>query len=86
MLTVAKLAVIIKYDWNFRQFEAEASTAEKDLVDVDWDELVEILTDLKLLHRQLVSPEYARKIHAELVAACADEATAQTFIGYASTL
>ena len=86
MLTVAKLTVIIKYHWDFRHFEAEASAAEKDLMDVDWDDLGEILNDLKLLHRQLVSPEYARKIHAELLDACADEVTSQTFIGYASTL
>ncbi|MDQ2770639.1 MAG: hypothetical protein M3Y54_09075 [Bacteroidota bacterium] len=86
MLTVAKLAVIIKYDWNFRHFEAVASTAEKDLMDVDWDDLGEILADLRLLNQQLLSTGYARKIHAELLAACADEATAQTFIGYASTL
>jgi hypothetical protein len=87
MLTVEKLAVLIKYDWNFRQFEIQGTAAEKTLMeDVDWDDLSEILGDLKLYHKKLVSQEYASKIHSELLAVCADKATAQTLLGYASTL
>ncbi|GAB3576295.1 hypothetical protein [Hymenobacter daeguensis] len=86
MLTVAKLAVLIKYDWNFPLFEAEAMPAEKALMDLDWYETAELLNDLRLYHKNLVSKEYAATIHANLLAACADEATAQTLLGYASTL
>ena len=85
-LTVIKLAIIIKYQWNYRLFESKASLAEKNLMDVDWDDLGEILNDLKLHHRNLVSKEYAQKIHADLLEVCADEETAQTLLGYASTL
>ena len=87
MLTVAKLAVLIKYHWDFRQFEQQGTTQEKELTaDLDWDDLSELLQDLKRYHQNLVSKEYARKIYADLLAACADEATAQTFLGYANTL
>jgi len=87
MLTIPKLAVLIKYQWNLRQFKKGGSTQEKELLaDIDWDAVSEILQDLKRYHKNLVSKEYARKIHAELLAVCADEETAQTLIGYASTL
>ncbi|MBF9238177.1 hypothetical protein I2I05_12300 [Hymenobacter sp. BT683] len=87
MLTVEKLAILIKYHWNFRQFEKQATVPEKALMaDIDWDDLSEILQDLKRYHHHLVSTGYAQQIHANLLAVCADEDTAQTFIGYASTL
>ena len=87
MLTVAKLAVLIKYQWNLRQFHKQGTPEEKELVaDLDWDDLSEILNDLKLYHKNLVSAEYAKKIHPELLAVCADEETAQTLLGYASIL
>ena len=87
MLTIAKLAVLIKYHWNLRQFHKQGTPEEKELVaDLDWDALSEILADLKLYHKNLVSVEYAKKIHADLLAVCADEQTAQTLLGYASTL
>ncbi|WP_201983015.1 hypothetical protein [Hymenobacter rubidus] len=86
MLTVAKLAILIKYQWNFQRFIEEAAASEKALMDVDWDEAGELLQDLRRYHHHLVSKEYAAKIHAILLAACADEATAQTLLGYASTL
>jgi hypothetical protein len=87
LLTVEKLAVLIKYQWDLRRFYKQAPAAERDLVDgLDWNSLAELLQDLKRYHQKLVSAEYAAKIHAELLAACADEETAQTFIGYASTL
>ena len=85
-LTVAKLAIIIKYQWNYRLFQSKASLAEKELMNVDWDDLGEILSDLKLYHRNLVSKEYAQKIYADLLEVCADEITAQTLLGYAGTL
>jgi hypothetical protein len=86
-LTVTKLAVLIKYQWELRQFHKQATPEEKALVEgIDWHDLAELLQDLKRYHQQLVSPEYAAKIHAELLSVCADEETAQTFIGYASTL
>lgn len=85
-LTTAKLAVLIKYHWDYSRFKAQASVAEKQLMDIDWDDLGEILQDLKLYHRNLVSAEYARKIHADLLEVCADEETAQILLGYASTL
>ena len=87
MLTVAKLAVLIKYQWNLRQFHKQGTPEEKELVaDLNWDDLSEILADLQLYHKNLVSAEYAKKIHADLLAVCADEQTAQILLGYASTL
>ncbi len=87
MLTLATLALLIKYHWDFRQFEALGTASEKALAaGLDWDQLAELLQDLKRYHRRLVSKEYAAKIHSDLLAACADEATAQTLLGYASTL
>ena len=87
MLTVAKLAVLIKYQWNARSFKKQASAQEKELLaDIDWDDLGEVLQDLKLYQRKLVSAEYAHKILTDLRQICADEETAQTLLGYASTL
>ncbi len=87
MLTVAKLAVLIKYQWNAHQFKKQASAQEKELLaGLDWDETGEILQDLKRYHRKLISAEYAQKILTDLRQVCADDETAQTFIGYASTL
>jgi hypothetical protein len=87
LLTVAKLGVLIQYQWDLRHFYKRSSAEEKALMDgLDWNATAELLEDLKRYHHRLVSPEYAAKIHADLVAACADEETAQTFIGYASTL
>lgn len=87
MLTVAKLAVLIKYHWDLRRFYKQGTPQEKALVvDVDWHATAELLQDLKLYHKNLVSKEYARQIHANLLKICADEETTQTFIGYASTL
>lgn len=87
MLTTAQLAVFINYQWDLRFFESQASTAEKELMsNVDWDEVNELLQDLRLYHQHLVSKEYARKILANLRQVCADEETAQILLGYASTL
>jgi hypothetical protein len=87
LLTVARLAVLIKYQWDLRRFYKQATAAEKELIQgLDWNHMAELLQDLKRYHQKLVSADYAAKIHAELLAACADEETAQTFIGYASTL
>ena len=86
-LTVAKLAILIKYGWQEVGFLALASAEEKVLMaGIDWPAMDELLQDLKRYHHRLVSPAYAQKIHLELLAHCADEATAQTLIGYASTL
>ncbi|UOQ99279.1 hypothetical protein MUN81_07210 [Hymenobacter sp. 5317J-9] len=86
LLTVEKLAVLIKYQWDLRRFYKQAQAAEKELMDVDWNELSDVLQDLKLYHRNLVSKEYAKKILATLHEVCADKETAQTLLGYASTL
>ncbi|MFD2721680.1 hypothetical protein ACFST9_23390 [Hymenobacter monticola] len=86
LLTVEKLAILIKYHWDLRGFYKQATAAEKELMDVDWDDLGDVLQDLKLYHRNLVSKEYAKKIFANLHEVCADEETAQTLLGYASTL
>lgn len=87
MLTVAKLTVLIKYHWDLRRFHKQSTASEKDfMADIDWHATAELLQDLKRYHKNLVSKEYAAKIHANLLAACADEATAQTLLGYASTL
>jgi hypothetical protein len=87
LLTVARLAVLIKYQWDLRRFYKQATAGEKELIQgLDWNHMAELLQDLKRYHQKLVSADYAAKIHAELLAACADEETAQTFIGYASTL
>ena len=85
-LTVIKLAIIIKYQWNYRLFESKASLAEKDLMDVDWDDLSETVQDPKLYFGDLVSAEYGTKILAELYQVCADKETTQTSIGYAITI
>lgn len=87
MLTVAKLAVLIKYQWDLRRFHKHSAAQERELMaDVDWHATAELLQDLKLYHKNLVSKDYARQIHANLLSICADEETTQTFIGYASTL
>ena len=87
MLTVAKLAVLIKYRWDYRRFNKQGLAEEKELLaDLDWHALAELLQDLKLYHKHLVSDEYAIKTHAALRTACADDETAQTLLGYASTL
>ena len=87
MLTVAKLAVLITYHWDNHLFKKQASTPEKELLaDIDWDDIGEVLQDLKLYQRQLVSPGYAKKILIDLRQLRADDETAQTLLGYASTL
>lgn len=87
MLTVAKLAVLIKYHWDLRRFYKQGTAQEQALMtDVDWHTTAELLQDLKLYHKNLVSKEYARKILTTLRQICADDETVQTFIGYASTL
>ena len=87
MLTTAQLAILIKYQWDFRLFKKRASADEQALLlHLNWHDLAELLADLKRYHQNLVSVEYAKKIHADLLAVCADEQTAQTLLGYASTL
>ena len=87
MLTIEKLAVLLKFQWDAERFGPEGSAAEKALLaDIDWDKYASLLQDLMLVAKNLVAPDYARRVHRRLLAACADEATAQTFIGYASTL
>ena len=87
MLTVAKLAVLIKYHWDNHLFKKQASAPEKELMtDIDWDNISEVLQDLKLYHHQLVAAGYAKKILIDLRQICADDETAQTLLGYASTL
>ena len=87
MLTVAKLAILIKYRWDYRRFNKQGLAEEKELLtDLDWHALAELLQDLTLYHKNLVSDEYAVKIHATLRTTCADDETAQTLLGYASTL
>ena len=87
MLTTAQLAILIKYQWDFRLFTKQASAAEQTLLqNLDWHHLSELLADLKRYHKNLVSIEYAKKIHTDLLAVCADEQTAQILLGYASTL
>ena len=87
MLTTTQLAILIKYQWNFRLFKKRASADEKALLQhLNWHDLAELLADLKRYHQNLVSAEYAKKIHADLLAVCADDQTAQILLGYASTL
>lgn len=87
MLTLAKLQLLIKYHWRTDWFAREASASEQVLMaGLDWTQLAELLTDLQLYHQHLLSKDYARQLHRRLLATCADEATAQTFIGYAGTL
>ena len=86
MLTVAKLAVLIKYRWDNHLFKKQASASERELLaDIDWDNISETLQDLRRYHHRLVAAEYATKILHDLRQVCADEETAQTFLGYAST-
>jgi hypothetical protein len=87
MLTVEKLMILLNCNWDADLFAREGSAADKALLaDLDWGKYGALLEDLVLVSKNLVSKEYAQKIHQQLLAACADEATAQTFIGYASTL
>ena len=87
MLTVEKLAVLLKFGWDENRFAQAGSAAEKALLaDINWGKYASLSQDLMLVVKKLVSPEYARGVHRQLLTACADEATAQTFIGYASTL
>ena len=87
MLTVAKLAVLIKYRWDNHRFKKQASAQEKELLaGIDWNDISEVLQNLKLYQRQLVSADYAKKILLDLRQVCADDETAQTLLGYASTL
>ena len=87
MLTTEKLLILLRFNWDAGQFEEHGSAAEKLLLTgIDWDKYASLLQDLLLVSKKLVSPEYARTVYRQLLAACADEATAQTFIGYASTL
>ena len=87
MLTVDKLSILIKFNWDDDQFIRGGSTREKKLLaDVDWGQCNSLLQDLILVTRHLVATEYAKKTHAKLLSACADEETAQILLGYASTL
>jgi len=87
MLTEEKLLTLIKFHWNAGLLRQQGSAAEQALLaDVEVEAAAELLQDLQRYHRGLVSRQYARQIHQTLLAACADEATAQLFIGYASTL
>jgi hypothetical protein len=87
MLTVEKLMVLLRFRWDEKLFVCGASAPEKAvLAGFDWAKYASLLHDLTLVSKKLVSPDYARTVHRQLLAACADEATAQTFIGYASTL
>ena len=87
MLNVEKLLVLLRFNWDNARFREQGTAPEKALLaGLDWDEYAGLLQDLMLVSKNLVSPEYARTVHRQLLASCADEATAQTFIGYASTL
>ena len=87
MFTVEKLMALLKFNWDQDLFERGGSAQEKALLTgIDWPEYAGLLQDLMLVSKNLVSTEYARTVHRQLLAACADEETAQSFIGYASTL
>lgn len=87
MLTVEKLLLLLRFNWDEERFVQTASAADKALLgELDWDKYASLLQDLMLISKKLVSADYARDVHQQLLAACADEVTAQTFIGYASTL
>ena len=87
MLTIAKLAVLIKYRWDNHLFKKQASAQEKELLaDIDWDDISEVLQDLTRHHRQLVSAEHSKKILTDLRQVFADDETVQTLLGYAITL
>ena len=87
MLTAEKLLILLRYNWDEVRFRPTSSAADKPLLaSIDWKEYASLRQDLLLVSKKLISPEYARPGHRQLLAACADEATARTFIGYASTL
>lgn len=87
LLTTSRLAILIKYRWDYRRFNKQGLAEEKALLaDLDWHALAELLQDLRLYHKHLVSDEYAVKIHAALRTVCADDDTAQTLLGYARTI
>ena len=87
MLTTEKLLLLLRFNWNEALFQQDGSVAEKQLLaNIDRDKYASLLRDLLLVSKKLVSLEFARTVHRQLLATGADEATAQTFIGYASTL
>jgi hypothetical protein len=87
MLTVEKLKILLQCNWDEDLFARAGSPSQQAfMAGIELGKYASLLQDLTLISKKLVSPEYARIVHQQLVAACADEATTQTFIGYASTL
>ena len=87
MLTESKIRLLFKYNWDVDMFLRAGSTSEKTLMkDIDWGKYEQLLQDLFLVTKKLVSKEYAQVVHRRLVSSCDSEATAQTLLGYASTL
>ena len=87
MLTIAKMLVLLHFNWKSIRFRTHGAAAETQLLaDIDWRKYASLLQDLTLTSKKIVSPEYARVVHRQPPVACADKTIAQTFIGYASTL
>jgi hypothetical protein len=87
MLTAEKLETLLKFNCDSDLFLRGGSVKEKALLaDVNRSEYAGLLQDLMLILKNLVSPEYSRAVRQQLLTTCADKETAQTFIGYASTL
>ena len=77
MLTVEKLLVLLRFDWDEALFLQEAAPADKALLtDIDWSKYASLRQDLTLTSKKSVSPEYTRGVHRQLLAACVGEATA----------
>ena len=87
MPTVEKLLILLRCNWDKVLFHQTGSAANKQLLtDIDRDKYASLRQDLLLAPKKSVAPEYARIVHRQMLATCVDKATAQTFIGYASTL
>ncbi|HEX8657896.1 MAG TPA: hypothetical protein VF690_10195 [Hymenobacter sp.] len=87
MLTVEKLEILLKVNWDSNLFLRGGSAKEQSLLaDINWSEYAGLLQDLMRISKNLFSTEYARAVRQQLLATCVDKESAQMFIGYASTL
>ena len=77
LLTAVNLLIPPSLTWDKVLFQPERPGG-------GWGKYASLRRTLPPVPKKLISPERARPVHRQLLAICADEATAQTFIGYAS--
>ena len=73
MCVIKKLLVPLRLSWDEARFRQHSSAVEKQLLaDIDWSKYASLLHVLTLKSKKLIYPEYARVVHRQLLAACAD--------------